>query len=363
MDIGAREIVISFDTTGSMYPCLTQVRRNVDEFIRRLFQDVPNVRVGIIAHGDYCDGARAITKHELSTDQQSLCKFVKTVQSTDGGDAPECYELVLHEVRSFNWTAGLSRALILIGDDVPHEASYYNNKKKLDWRNEAKCLNEMGVKGYAVQALNRHHADRFYSSLATIMSGYHLALNQFSNVCDLIFAVGYQQVSPEQLQGYESEMVTKGRMTRDLDAIFAKLSGRSVATTYTGSGAMDLEAVHPGRFQVLDVDKVTVIREFVNAQGLRFKPGRGFYQLTKSELVQGTKEIILQHKVTGDFFTGQKARKILGLPLYDKDVNLRKQNLADYNVFIQSTSYTRKLMGATKFLYEVEDWDRKDVAA
>jgi hypothetical protein len=29
-------------------------------------------------------------------------------------------------------------------------------------------------------------------------------------------------------------------------------------------------------------------------------------------------------------------------------------------VFVQSTSYNRKLIGGTKFLYEVEDWDEGD---
>jgi hypothetical protein len=32
--------------------------------------------------------------------------------------------------------------------------------------------------------------------------------------------------------------------------------------------------------------------------------------------------------------------------------------LAKYTAFIQSTSANRKLMGGTKFLYEVEDWER-----
>lgn len=352
-DNEAREIVISFDTTGSMYPCLTQVRRNVDELIQRLFRDVPGIRIGLIAHGDYCDGARKLTKHELSTDKQSLCKFVRTVEATNGGDAPECYELVLHTVRSFNWTAGLSRALILIGDDVPHPAHDRQNTMKLDWRNEAKCLVELGVRMYSIQALARAHASGFYRELAQIMNGYHVPLHQFSNIYELLIAVGYQQVSPEQLQQYEDEVTAKGRMNRSLDAIFAALNGRKIATTF---GTSDLQAVSPSRFQVLDVDKVTVIRDFVSSQGLRFKPGRGFYQLSKAELVQGTKEIILRNKHTGDFFTGTKARELLGLPLYDEDVRLRKQNLEEYEVFIQSTSYTRKLMGGTQFLYEVDDW-------
>ena len=46
------EVVFSFDTTGSMYPCLTQVRRKIKETVTRLLDEIPGIRIGIIAHGD-----------------------------------------------------------------------------------------------------------------------------------------------------------------------------------------------------------------------------------------------------------------------------------------------------------------------
>ena len=51
----AIEVVFSFDTTGSMYPCLTQVRRKIKGTVTRLMKEIPGMRIGIIAHGDYCD--------------------------------------------------------------------------------------------------------------------------------------------------------------------------------------------------------------------------------------------------------------------------------------------------------------------
>ena len=58
------EVVFSFDTTGSMYPCLTQVRRHVKSTVTRLGEEIPGIRIGIIAHGDYCDkGGTYVTKH------------------------------------------------------------------------------------------------------------------------------------------------------------------------------------------------------------------------------------------------------------------------------------------------------------
>ena len=65
----AVEVVFSFDTTGSMYPCLTQVRRHVKSTVTRLGEEIPGIRIGIIAHGDYCDaGSTYVTKHLPLTD-------------------------------------------------------------------------------------------------------------------------------------------------------------------------------------------------------------------------------------------------------------------------------------------------------
>ncbi len=68
------EIVFSFDTTGSMYPCLTQVRRKIKNTVTRLIDELPLIRIGIIAHGDYCDaGSTYVTKiFNLSGDVDAI---------------------------------------------------------------------------------------------------------------------------------------------------------------------------------------------------------------------------------------------------------------------------------------------------
>src|SRR5262245_43757915 len=308
----AVEVVFSFDTTGSMYPCLTQVRRNVKNTVTRLFEEIPGIRIGIIAHGDYCDkGSTYVTKHlPLSDDVDAICRFVENVGPTGGGDAPECYELVLHEARSQPWTDDATKALVLIGDDVPHPPAH--NPGRLDWREEAKALTEDGVAVYAVQALNRRHASKFYQDLARISGGFHVPLDQFSYVTDMVLAVCYRQSGEEQLQRYEEEVTTKGRMNRGLDRIFSTMLKRPAATTFATA---DTKAGTPGRFQILDVDKDVPIKQFVLDDGLSFKVGRGFYEFTKTETIQGYKEIVLMDRVTGDLFAGDKAREMLDLPI------------------------------------------------
>ncbi|KKS38552.1 MAG: hypothetical protein UV01_C0003G0099 [Parcubacteria group bacterium GW2011_GWA2_42_14] len=347
------DVVVSFDTTGSMYPCLTQVRRRVNEMIDRLFREIPSLRVGIIAHGDYCDRySTYVTKTlELTSDRNRLYRFVSDVPATSGGDAPECYELVLHEARSFNWGPD-AKTLIVIGDDVPHSPSYPDNKDRLDWKNEIELLLKMGVNVYGVQALNRSHATSFYREIAERTGGFHLTLDQFSNVVELVMAICYQQASSENLSQWEKEVERSGHMSRSLDEAFGILSGRRTPSSRFRK-SRDLEAVPTGRFQIMRVDTDQSIRDFVEDNGLTFKKGRGFYQLTKTETIQEYKEIVLRDDHTSDLYSGEKARELLGLPR-SGSIRTRPVVPHGYTAFVQSTSYNRKLIGGTEFLYEVD---------
>lgn len=354
------DLVISFDTTGSMYPCLTQVRRNVQSLVQDLFNKVPELRVGIVAHGDYCDAGRPydVCALDLTSDVSKICTFIQNVAPTDGGDQPECYELALRTARQMSWRSGKSKVVLLIGDDVPHGPTYPKNTQHIDWRNELQLLLEASINVYGVHAMPgiRRHSKQFYEEIAQKTGGFYLTLDQFATINDVITAVAVKQAGQTEFDAFVNQAQKSGKMNRNLSQVVGTLSGKrvAVAATVTDSSGRTLEAVPPGRFQILDVDSEAVISNFVTAQGVRFNPGRGFYQLTKSEKVQSHKEI-LQDKATGDLFTGRQVRDILGLPV-GVDSRLSSKSLLDkYNIFIQSTSYNRKLVGGTKFLYEVED--------
>jgi hypothetical protein len=381
------DVVFSFDTTGSMRTAIAQVRRVVHEVTSRLFAQVPNLHVGIITHGDYCDGSRVITLQDLTDDQRLICDFIRTAPDTNGGDTPECYELVLNRARSLHWRSGHAKVLALIGDDVPHGPSYPQNTQHLDWRNELGLLKEAGVHVYGVQALARSHATSFYQELAKLSDGVHLDLHQFGAIVDLIMAICYKQVSSEAVEAYEQEVKNAGRLTDSTGAVFDVLlcrpvrpihtspprssyspsprpAPRSPSTAKGGSVRVDVAAVdttvlkpvHPSRFQVLEVAEATDIKGFVVENGLMFKKGRGFYEFTTPVEVQSYKEVILVCDTSGAMYSGPAARALLGLPS-DKTVKLKPGSLPGYTAFIQSTSVNRKLLAGTKFLYELDDYE------
>lgn len=353
------EVVFHSDTTGSMYPCIKDVRKKVEWSLTTLFKEMPNLRMAMGANGDYCDkGSSYVTAWmDFSSNIHDLCNFVRTIGNTGGGDLPECYELVLREAQNLHWNYNSKKIFVLVADDVPHPANDPQNVRYngegLDWRKEAEALAKMGIAVYTVQCLSKgRHADKFYSELAERTGGYHFTLDQFTELTDLIMAICYKQAGTEQFERWEKEIVKSGRMTRVMDKNFATLSGRSVSEKFKHT-PKSLLAVAPGRFQILYVERDVSIRDFVEENALTFKKGKGFYEFTKTELIQEGKEVVLRDKVTGDMFTGEHARKLIGLNPGER-AKVKPAYLEEFDVFVQSTSYNRKLIGGTRFLYEVD---------
>jgi len=198
------EVVFSFDTTGSMSSILAEVRKNIEETVTRLLADIPNIRIGIIAHGDYCDASTSyvIKTLDLSGDADNICKFVRSVGSTGGGDADECYELVLHDSQALSWSADALKALVMIGDASPHGINYPQNTLKLDWREEAQKLSKSNIKVYSVQALGGWGSTSFWKEVAELTNGSFLTLAEFSLITDMFMGVCYREASEAHLAAH-----------------------------------------------------------------------------------------------------------------------------------------------------------------
>ena len=52
---GMLDMVIAFDTTGSMSAYINAVKTHVKELVPKLFSSNPDLRIGIVAFGDYYD--------------------------------------------------------------------------------------------------------------------------------------------------------------------------------------------------------------------------------------------------------------------------------------------------------------------
>ena len=158
---------------------------------------------------------------------------------------------MLHEAQSQPWSAGATKALVLIGDDVPHPPAH--NPGRLDWRQEADALTEDGRRrlrraGAGPRRTRRSSTRSWPATRAASTS------RSTSSATSPTWSWRSATGSPARsnCSAYEEEVKTQGRMSRGLDRIFSTMLGRAETPTFA---AADLRAVPPGRFQVLEVDK------------------------------------------------------------------------------------------------------------
>jgi len=190
--------VIAFDTTGSMSLYIEAVRKHVKDLIPKLFKENPNLRLKVIAFGDYCDMegpdrfGKAYQETALTDNEQELIKFVTNAKNTNGGDEDEFYELVLHKViKETPWRAGAKRAMLLIGDCDPHPVGYSCGRivtnNRIDWREEAKKASEIGLQIDTLSCGNIAVA-RFYKPLSEITNGVNIPFQSSSKTQDAVYA-------------------------------------------------------------------------------------------------------------------------------------------------------------------------------
>lgn len=175
---GKLDMVIAFDTTGSMAAYIDDVRHQVTEMIPRIFKDNEDLRLGIVAFGDYCDMDSRETFGDayqcihLTDNENDIIKFVRESKNTSGGDGDEFYELVLKKIIDESpWRDDSSKAILLIADADPHEIGYtygdYVVGNQIDWRIEAKKAADMKIKIDTVSICGRP----WYKELSAMTNG------------------------------------------------------------------------------------------------------------------------------------------------------------------------------------------------
>lgn len=79
-----------------------------------------------------------------------------------------------------------------------------------------------------------------------------------------------------------------------------------------------------------------------------YSKGCAYYELVKNEHVQPQKEIIIQNKKNGKFYSGDNARKLLNLP--NQEVKIVPGDFGEWIVYVQSTSVNRKVIPKQRVL-------------
>lgn len=197
----AANVVFSFDTTGSMNPCIQQVRQKLRDLVEMMTADIPGLKVGLIAHGDYCDGDNCIKTLDLTDDLEKIMSFINTTPNTSGGDAPECYEFALQTAKGMSWPKE-GGSVVLIGDQTPHE----QNPNNINWRDEIRQLLDKNVKVFPMQCLYHAHqndVNKFWEEVSGISGTPLLMLDSFNDSANTLEAVAYASAGAHAYDGYK----------------------------------------------------------------------------------------------------------------------------------------------------------------
>lgn len=213
------DVVIAFDCTASMSSMIGAVKNKVKDFTNVLFEKVPNLQMGIVAFGDYCDSPS--TRFQFSNllpDANSVTDFINKTTNTGGGDTPEFYEYVIkHTNEDTNWRSG-KRIVILFGDAMPHESNYPANTEHIDWKNEAhkSANNEVIFHAIYVHTGANGNRDGFYDSLASITNGMKLDFTNANEVVKLLTGVVLAEGSKEEFKKEYNSIMSDSTSSKEL---------------------------------------------------------------------------------------------------------------------------------------------------
>jgi hypothetical protein len=110
-------------------------------------------------------------------------------------------------------------------------------------------------------------------------------------------------------------------------------------------------------FLRIPVRAASAIRELVESElgaAGSYHKGHAYYELTKPELVQESKEIAIVEQgkdgAPGKIYVGDSARALLGLPVGER-FRVKPGDHGGFSIFVQSTSVNRRLVAGTTLLY------------
>ena len=133
------DIVLTFDSTGSMAGEIGVVKRQIGRIGATLLKLIPNARISICTYRDEGD-AYVVIGMPLSSDIQEVQAYLDKIGADGGGDEPEAVQEGLRWSMAYNNFRPKARKVILLfGDAPPHShqlqsclrlASDFNQGKK-----------------------------------------------------------------------------------------------------------------------------------------------------------------------------------------------------------------------------------------
>jgi hypothetical protein len=219
------DVCFVFDTTGSMYKYLDDVRNQLSHLTKQIAKRISGVRIGVMAFGDHCDERKTylVKTCPLTDNWTKISDWIHTVEGTYGGDEPEALEDALFEANVLNWRFNTARAIVLVGDAPPHGVSDSKSMcpNQRDWEQETRALAHKAVHVYTVQCGGKDDTTKAFRHIAEQTQGIHLNLHDSQDLVDLLIGVCMKEVG--QLEEFEEHLAAVAALTDSKEKLFAAL--------------------------------------------------------------------------------------------------------------------------------------------
>lgn len=152
-------------------------------------------------------------------------------------------------------------------------------------------------------------------------------------------AEGFQRMEAQMTTSFTSYTTSRASGQRSVGTFFVNPDDISKVALNQMS---NLDAAKVTQLAVSNRDPV-VIQDFAVKNTGTYEMGRWYYELTKSEALYPSKDIVIHDVATGKWYQGPAARDLLGLPKTDK-CRVRPGKDRQRVLYLQSTSVNRKLV-------------------
>ncbi|MFK8112857.1 MAG: hypothetical protein AB8B91_11675 [Rubripirellula sp.] len=114
------DIVIVFDSTGSMGSEISEVKRRISVLGTMILRKIPRARFSLITYRDVGD-LYLVRGTPLTAEVKDLTKFIRGVEHGGGGDAPEAVQAGMGwAMNRLYFGEKTKKAMLIFGDAPPH---------------------------------------------------------------------------------------------------------------------------------------------------------------------------------------------------------------------------------------------------
>jgi Mg-chelatase subunit ChlD len=159
------DIVICFDSTGSMGGEIDQVKKQITKIATTLFKLVPKARISLVTYKDKED-KDVVRILQLTSNLQEMQSWLSKVEAGGGGDHPEAVDEGLSWAIKQNQFRSSARKVILIFGDAPPHSEKNGNQESGQERCEKLAKSFKGQEKGIVSTVtcrNGKPMDEFYS--------------------------------------------------------------------------------------------------------------------------------------------------------------------------------------------------------